>query len=270
MEQFPNNNPENTNQESVTDESNDFVPFDKEKAQQLHDEYIQNHADKEQVAEDFLEKYQTYEAAKDALANIEGQLYWRKVLSKLQAALSQPNATDLNGQDEPKWFEYFTGGHEYPPKKDAFFIDAIEDDKYNNDDPKYHAYINKRFSIKTSDSYYADDIFPEDTDFSVENNHKNNDVPKRISRVLAELFNENVFTEEEKDFLNSSTFDKHDDVAFKHLDYVKYPDNNTLNRVFTEIVDIIDDIGNADDLDNKRNLLKNKVRILEEAEEKAG
>ena len=271
MEQFPNNNnpEENTNQgPTATEKSNNFEPFDKEKAQQLRDGYIQNQADKEQLTEDFLEKYQTYEDTVNALDNIEGQLYWRKVLSKLQAALSQPNAIDLNEQNEPKWLEYFTSEGKYSAIKDAFFINAIEDDKYNNDDPKYHAYINKRFSIKTSDSYYVDDVFPEDTDFSVENNYKNNDVPKRISHVLAELFDDNVFTEEEKDFIDASALDKRGAV-FKHLDYMRYPDKDTLDRVFSEIVDIIDDIGDTNDLENKRNLLESKVRVFEEAEEKA-
>lgn len=268
MENLPTNNPENTNQEPTNNEEDRFEPFDKGKAQQLRDEYVQNRTERDNPTTDFLEKYQTYEDANDALKNIEGQLYWRKVLSKLQAALSQPNATDLDEQDEPKWLEYFTGGHEFPPKKDAFFINAIEDDKYNNDDPKYHANNHKRFSIKTSNSYYIDDVFPEDTDFSVENNHNNNDVSKRISYVLAELFDGNVFTEEEKDYLNTSDLDKRD-VVFKHLDYVRYPDKNTLNRAFAEIIDIIDDIGNTDELENKRNLLKDKVSIFEEAEEKA-
>ena len=261
MENFPTgDNPENINQEpEVTEEDSGFETFDKEKAQQLHDEYIQNHVEKDNLAVDFLEKYQTYEDANEALKNIEGQLYWQKVLSKLQAALSQPNATDLNGQDEPKWFEDFIGGYNYP-KEDGYYVDAIENDKY--DDDLDLANINKRFSVKTSDSYFADEIFPEDTDFSVENKTDNQDVPKRINSILRELFFENVFTETEKEWLNDNEIDKRD-VAFKHLDYRGYPKEYELQNILNEIKTIMDDIGNIADLEDKHDLLKRKVAVLE-------
>lgn len=282
MEQFPTNNPENTNQDIKTSGSEEvgFEPFDKEKAQQLRDEYYQKHSEEDHQKESLEGRYQTLKEVRDALKSVEGQLYWGKTLGALIDAVSISDATEIVSGGDPKWKALFTSSDIYPPREGSYTVEAVVNDEYNelaqNGSEKIASSGNKKFLIKPdygyTETYFVgqkpidingfnrmsqDGEFPEETDFTVENKTENHNIPNRINEILYELFGKNELSTEEKDMLNDGG------DYFGYLDYVEYPDENTLKNVHEELETIIDGIGNIDELENKRHLLETKVHDFE-------
>ena len=219
------------------------------------------------------------EKKKEKMETLKEQKYWSEVLTDISTVIRRDlsKGVDWKGKySKPAWVSYLES--DGWGKKHSFGrmgINAITSDNYNNSKKDELASgDNKRivfmeatgyavphnmatsaqkdvggFNLKWTNGDFYEPFLPEETDFTIENEVENEDIPERINNAMYKLFAGFKFSHQERAFVHAKE---------------KYPDKETLESVLGELGGIIDDIGDVDEkIDN---LEREEAKIQEQKE----
>lgn len=206
-----------------------------------------------------VSKYTTSEEARDAIKNLERQLFWKELSSDLVNAMESGPLEETDNYGQPAWMRRFTTGSQnftWPPERGYEYRirKMVSDDGQREKiiikpDFGYTQYAYPNEQTVNVDGFTrpkSDDPFIEETDFTLENNENNKDIPERMNKVLLDLF-KGIFYKDNK----------------------QYPDPATASNAISELKEIISKIDGDNSLDSKKEKLEIRWDELLEEEEAA-